>query len=160
VATAGTARADREVVANHLTAATGENRRTVDQARMLLLAAAGGEPSDAAVIWRHAAEDRGAAVAGGIRLAHRGAIFDDDAGAREKCPRDRAEKGIYGRCLPIRCETGPSRCRWEHVDQYRLKPLQREVVRPYTRVELGESKTEILAKSVLIEFGVRQWRLS
>jgi hypothetical protein len=50
------------------------------------------------------------------------------------------KRPIYGRCLRIRCETEPSRCGWEHVDQYRLKPLQREVVRPYTRVELGESK--------------------
>ena len=44
-----------------------EDRRAFDQACPLLLAPAGGESSDAAAIWWLAAEDRGAAVAGGIR---------------------------------------------------------------------------------------------
>ncbi len=44
-------------------------RRTIDQACTLLLVAAG---RDAAVVWWHAGEDRGAAVAGRIRrLAER-----------------------------------------------------------------------------------------
>ena len=59
--------ADRELVADQLAAAVGEDRRTAGQACTLLLAAAGGEPSDAAAVWRHAAEDRDAAVAGGIK---------------------------------------------------------------------------------------------
>jgi hypothetical protein len=56
MAAAGAARADREVVANQLAAAAGENRRAFNQARTLLLAVAGGEPSDAAAFREHAAE--------------------------------------------------------------------------------------------------------
>src|SRR5208337_2876164 len=55
------------LVADQLAAAPGENRRTFDQARPLLLAPAGRESSDEAAVWRHAEEDRDAAVAGGIR---------------------------------------------------------------------------------------------
>ncbi len=75
VPAAGAAHEGRHLVADQLAAATAENRRTVDQARTLLLAAAGGEPSDAAAVCRHAAEDRGAAVAGGIRRAQSGSKF-------------------------------------------------------------------------------------
>jgi hypothetical protein len=41
---------NHKAVARLMRAAAGENRRTVDQARTLLLVAAGGEPSDAAVV--------------------------------------------------------------------------------------------------------------
>jgi hypothetical protein len=44
-----------------------KTRRTVDKARPLLLLAAGGESPDAPAVCWHAAEDRGAAVAGGIK---------------------------------------------------------------------------------------------
>jgi len=44
----------------------GESRRAIDQACALLLAAAGRGASDAEAVCRHAAEDRGAAVASGI----------------------------------------------------------------------------------------------
>jgi len=50
------------VVANQLVAAVGENRRTAHQTCALLLVAIVGEPSDAAVVWRHAADDHNAAV--------------------------------------------------------------------------------------------------
>ena len=60
-------RANREVVANKLAAAVGESRRAFDKARTLLLVAAGGESPDPAAVCRHAAENRGAAVAGGIK---------------------------------------------------------------------------------------------
>jgi len=43
-----------------------ENRGPSDQTRPLLLVAPGGESSDAAAVWRHAAADRSAAVASGI----------------------------------------------------------------------------------------------
>jgi hypothetical protein len=49
-----------------------------------LLVAVGRGASDAAAVRRHAGEDRGAAVAGGIRRAQSGADFDDDAGAQGK----------------------------------------------------------------------------
>jgi hypothetical protein len=65
LAAAGAARADWEVVTNQHAAAVGEDRRTVDQARTLLLVAAGGESPDAPTVRRHAAEDRGAAGAAG-----------------------------------------------------------------------------------------------
>ena len=57
---------DRQLVADQLAATVGEDRRAFDQACPLLLAPAGGESSDAAAIWWHAAEDRGAAVTGWI----------------------------------------------------------------------------------------------
>jgi hypothetical protein len=52
----------RRLVAHELAAAAGENRRTPNQARPLLLAAAGGESPHAAADWEHAAQDRGAAI--------------------------------------------------------------------------------------------------
>ena len=54
------------MVADELAAAAGENRRTADQARPLLLAAAGGKSPHAAAVWEHAAQDRGAAIASRI----------------------------------------------------------------------------------------------
>jgi hypothetical protein len=50
MAAAGAADAGCHLVADQLAAAASENRRTVDQARTLLLLAAGGEPSDAAFV--------------------------------------------------------------------------------------------------------------
>src|ERR1035437_5659889 len=78
MAAAGAARADREVGADQLAAMVGENRRAFNQACALLLAAAGGESSDAAAVWLHAAEDRGAAVGKGIGVyesSRKNAIF-------------------------------------------------------------------------------------
>jgi hypothetical protein len=39
----------------------------------------------------------------------------------------------------VRCETTPSGAAENTVDQYWLKPLQREDVRAYTGVGIGES---------------------
>ena len=58
----------RQLVADQLAAAPGENRRTFDQARAVLLVAAGGESSDAPALRKHAEEDCGAAGAGGLFL--------------------------------------------------------------------------------------------
>ncbi len=49
VAAACAAGADRQLVTDQLAAAPGETRRAFDQARALLLVAAGGEPYDAAL---------------------------------------------------------------------------------------------------------------
>jgi Transposase DDE domain group 1 len=57
----------RQLVADQPAAAVGQDRRSIDQTRALLLAPAGGEPSYTRAVCRHAAEDRGAAVAGGIK---------------------------------------------------------------------------------------------
>src|ERR1019366_2457478 len=53
VATAGAAEEDRELVADQLAAATGEDGRAVGEACPLLLVDAGREPSDAAPVWKH-----------------------------------------------------------------------------------------------------------
>ena len=66
VAAAGAAEGDREVVVDELTAAAGEDRRATDQARSLLLATVGGEPSDAAVVGVDGAADCWAASARGV----------------------------------------------------------------------------------------------
>jgi len=66
VAAIGAADADKQLVANQLATAAGEDGRPLDKARPLLLAAFSREPSDAAAVWEHALEDREAASAGGI----------------------------------------------------------------------------------------------
>jgi len=67
VAAAGAADAGCHLVADQLAAAAGENRRAFDKACPVLLVAAGRESSHAPALRKHAAEDRGAAVAGGMR---------------------------------------------------------------------------------------------
>ena len=67
VAAAGAADEDRQLVADQLAAAAGENRRAFDKACPVLLVAAGRESSDAPALRKHAAEDRDAAAASGIR---------------------------------------------------------------------------------------------
>ncbi len=62
VATAGAAEENRPLVAYELAAAAGEDGRTPDQARPILLAAAGGESPHAAAVWGHAAKDCGAPI--------------------------------------------------------------------------------------------------
>ena len=69
MAAVGAAEENRPLVAHELTAAAGENGRTPDQARPILLAAAGREPSDAAAVRQYAAVDRWAVPSGGIAEA-------------------------------------------------------------------------------------------
>ena len=66
VAAAGAAEEDRELVADQLAAAAGEDGRPAGQARPVLLAAAGREPSDAAAVREHGAADR--CAGGGDRV--------------------------------------------------------------------------------------------
>src|ERR1035438_10084199 len=47
------------MVADELAAAAGENRRTPNKARPILLAIAGGESPHAEVVWEHAGKDCG-----------------------------------------------------------------------------------------------------
>ena len=69
VAAVGAAAEDRQLVAGEFAATVGEDRRQASQARLVLLAAAGREPSDQAVVWKHGTADRwagaGDRVAGG-----------------------------------------------------------------------------------------------
>jgi hypothetical protein len=64
--------------------------RLIKHARVLL-AAVGREPSNAVVVWRHAAEDCDAAVASGIGGLRGGAGFGEAVG-RERCLRNRLDK--------------------------------------------------------------------
>ena len=63
---------ERELVVEEPTTAAGENRRPSDQARSLLLAAVGREPSYAAPVWKHDAANRSAAAAGRLAKQERG----------------------------------------------------------------------------------------
>jgi hypothetical protein len=70
-----------------------KNRRAFDKACPLLLVAAGGEPSDAPALRKHAAEDRDAAVAGGIGGPQSGADSGDELEReRDKCLKTRLEE--------------------------------------------------------------------
>ena len=69
VAAAGAAEEDREVVADERAAAAGEDRWAADQARSLLLATVGREPSDAAAVCVDGAADCWATTSVGIAEA-------------------------------------------------------------------------------------------
>ena len=129
VATPGAADEGRHLVADQLAAAVGENRRTAHQTCALLLVAVGRGASDPAVVCWHAAEDHGAAVAGWMRQVQSGSDFDDDAGAQgEVSAEPLGKRDISGRCVPTRCETGPSPRRWKHCGPKPAKTLQRKAV--------------------------------
>ena len=66
VAAAGTADENRKLVSNQFAAAIGENRRSIGQARTILLATASGESSDKEAVWQHGAANLGAAAACGM----------------------------------------------------------------------------------------------
>ena len=67
VAAAGPVGEDRELVADQLGAAAGEDRRQAGQACVVLLADAGREPPHAAVVREHGPADR--CSGGGYRVA-------------------------------------------------------------------------------------------
>src|SRR6516164_205813 len=66
VAAAGTAEENRQMVADQLAAAAGEDGRAAGEARPLLLASLGREPSDPAALRRHALADGVAARPDGV----------------------------------------------------------------------------------------------
>ena len=57
VGTVGAAQEDRQLDAHQLAAATCKDRRSIAQARSLLLAAVGRVPSYAATVWKHVTAD-------------------------------------------------------------------------------------------------------
>ena len=63
-------------------------------------------------------------------------------GLSEKRLRNRSKKGISGRCVPTRCESGPSRRRWKHRGPKPPKNWQKEVV-PLSGSWNRRVKTEI-----------------
>ena len=78
LAAAGTTEASRQLVAHQLAAAAGEDGRPADQARAVLLAAAGGEPSDAAPVWSHAGQDCGPILPSVVGEPPTGSDFSDE----------------------------------------------------------------------------------
>ncbi len=81
------------------------------------MAAACGELSDAPALWKHAAEDRGAAIASGTGDPQGSADFDDAGGWRGRrtvCGID-WKNGIFGRCVTARGRTGQLRHRGKRL---------------------------------------------
>ena len=68
------------LVAHEFTATTGEDGRTGGETCPLLLALAGGEPSDEAAVWEYGAADRGAVASGGIAEAVAGKSIQSQEG--------------------------------------------------------------------------------
>ena len=66
MAAASTPQENRQLVADQLVAAIDENRRSIGQARTVLLAPVSGKPPDTAALWKHGAADRSAAAACGV----------------------------------------------------------------------------------------------
>ena len=66
VAATRVAAQDQDVVTDELAAAVDEDGRQIGQARAVLLVALGRGTSEPAAVWRHAAEDLGAACAGWV----------------------------------------------------------------------------------------------
>jgi hypothetical protein len=141
VATAGAARAGREVVAHQLAAAVGQDRRTAHPTCALLLVAVGREPSNAAVVCRDAAADRRLAHASEIRRVPRGANFDEDAGdagrSVARIDRETASSAVEG---PADTKPATSATTWEHCGTKLARALPRKTVRAIERVGIGKSK--------------------
>jgi Transposase DDE domain group 1 len=77
--------------------------RLIKHARYYLVAA-GGESSDTANIWRHAAEDRSAAGTGGIEGSQSAADFGDETEREsDRCLRTPRKKGRY-RCFGVKAK--------------------------------------------------------
>jgi hypothetical protein len=82
VAAADVAQAHRELVADQLAATVCEDGRTAGETCALLLAFAGGEPSDEAALWEHGAADCDAVASGGIAEAVAGKSIQTDSGGK------------------------------------------------------------------------------
>ena len=81
---------DQELVADESAAPADEDRRTAGQARPVLLALIGGGTSEPAAVWRHAAEDLGAACARWVALPGRGStVFGSKKVSQEQCRPER-----------------------------------------------------------------------
>src|SRR5206468_5639070 len=90
LAAAGAAEADRKLVADEPAATAGEDRWQAGEACPVLLAAAGGESSDAAVVRKHGAADRGAAGADGVNVqSGRVRIWRRKEAETKRCRRSR-----------------------------------------------------------------------
>ena len=77
---------NRPLVADQPATAAGQDERPPDQVRSVLLAVAGGGPSDTAAVWGHPAADRTASAPGGIAGASDAAKLGE--------PRGRGRTGV------------------------------------------------------------------
>ena len=94
VASAGVTAEDRQLDLDQPAIAPGENRRTADQARAVLLAPVGRESSQATLVWGHAGQDRRACLASGPGEPPPRPDFKQRAGRREgKVPEEAVERG-------------------------------------------------------------------
>jgi hypothetical protein len=100
---------------DQLATAPGQDRRTADQARAVLVAPVGGESSHATVVWRHAGQDRSASIASGLGEPLPRPDFKQRAGRREeKVPEELVERGADSCLVILRSgKTGPFRSRWK-----------------------------------------------
>ena len=92
---------DRQLVADQLAAAAGEDGGTAGETCPLLLALAGREPSDKAVVWKYAPADRRAVASGGIDEAVAGKSIQSQEGT-EACltkPHGKAATSSWGLAL-------------------------------------------------------------
>jgi hypothetical protein len=81
------------MVADQLAAEAGEDRRPAGAARSLLLAAVGGEPSDAAALRVDGTADRVAAPASGVGQPPTERTSETRGQGTEKCRRHRSNEG-------------------------------------------------------------------
>ena len=84
VAAARAAQEDRQLVLDQLAAEAGKDGRSAGETCPLLLAAPGGEPSDATAVWSHAGQDRGATLASRVGEFLAGADFGGEEGVDGK----------------------------------------------------------------------------
>ena len=94
--TAGITQANRELVAYEFTATTSEDGRTAGETCPLLLASAGGEPSDEAALWEYGAADRGAVASGGIAEAVAKKSIQSQEGTEGCLPRPDGKAVVNG----------------------------------------------------------------
>jgi len=91
---------DQQLVLVESPAAAGEKRAVGPETRPVLLATAGGEPSDAPAVWQHGAAHLGATAACGITETAREERFINnearDGEVSEKSLRDEAVAGWQG----------------------------------------------------------------
>ena len=87
---AGVAKPDRQLVVDQLAAATGENRRSIGQARTVLLADGGREPSDQAALGGDGRKDR--------RLAGADGVDAGDGRSEIRRPGGEGRRRICGMC--------------------------------------------------------------
>lgn len=89
------------MVVDQIAAAVDEDGWSIDQARLLLLAAAGREQADAATVWGHAVQDTRVSIA--IGVGERLVAADFGGQTQEKCRRYRSKEGQF-RALEFRGE--------------------------------------------------------